>query len=286
MLSPISLKLIQLAIKEDVGSGDITTLALIPPDQRATARIIAKEALTVCGNKVAETVFHQLDSEVDYRTVVEDGEIVAAGGTVAELSGSLATLLQGERTALNFMQRLSGVATLTAAVVAEVSHTKAQILDTRKTTPGWRELEKYAVRCGGGTNHRLGLFDQVLIKNNHLDATGADAGTAVKIAREKVRPGVSIEVEVRNIDELTQAAKARPDLILFDNMSPPQLVSALIVLRTLDPLNEIKTEASGGITLDNVRQYAETGVDSISLGLLTHSARAVDLSLRIQHEDR
>jgi nicotinate-nucleotide pyrophosphorylase (carboxylating) len=284
MLSPISLKLIQLAIKEDIGSGDITTDSLIRRDQRATARILAKESLIVCGNKMVETVFHQIDPQLAFRIVIEDGECADPGETIAELSGSLSSILQAERTALNFLQRLSGIATLTADVVDAVKGTDVRILDTRKTTPGWRELEKYAVRTGGGDNHRQGLFDQVLIKNNHIDALGGDAGAAVKMARERVKSGIAVEVEVRSIDELTKAAKAGPDRILFDNMTPAQLVSALLVLQTLDPQRRISTEASGGISLDNVREYAETGVHFISLGLLTHSARAVDISLRIQHE--
>ena len=285
MLSPISLKLIQTALKEDIGSGDITTKSLIADDRAASARLLAKENMIVSGNKVVETVFRQVDDELSYRTLIADGSQAVAGEIIGEVEGRLTSILQAERTALNFIQHMSGISSLTRQVVDRVEGTGVKILDTRKTTPGFRELEKYAVLMGGGVNHRKGLYDQVLIKNNHIDALGGDVTEAVITARERVPEHTIIEVEIRNIDELTKAVRGRPDVLLLDNLSPQQIVSALIVLRTMDPAGVILTEASGGITLDNVRDYAETGVNSISLGLLTHSARAADISLRIANED-
>ncbi len=284
MWSHVTLNLVDLALSEDVGAGDLTTRALIDPAVQAKARIIAKESLIVCGLSVARLVFSRVNVHLNFKSLAEEGARVEAGTAVAEVSGSFAAILEGERTALNFLQRLSGIAGKTAATVKKIRGTGATILDTRKTTPGWRELEKYAVRTGGGANHRLGLFDQVLIKNNHIDALKGDVARAVLAARAKHPPPIRIEVEVRNRAELEQAAVAKPDIILFDNYSPEDLASDIIWLRSLESGKEILTEASGGIREENVLDYAKSGVNFLSLGALTHSARAADLALRFVDE--
>jgi nicotinate-nucleotide pyrophosphorylase (carboxylating) len=273
-------RLIALAIEEDLGSGDITTELLVPKHTTGTARIIAKEQLTVCGLLVAKAVFKQLDPEFSFSAKVSDGVVVSAGEEIASMSGSLQTILSGERTALNFLQRLSGIASQTSRLVGKVSHTKAILLDTRKTTPGLRVFEKYAVTVGGGSNHRHGLYDRVLIKNNHIDALGGDVSRAVALAKAQRPSGMLVEVEVRSIAELNQAVSAEPDIILFDNMSPDALREALLVLESANQSGSIISEASGGIGEGNLVAYAETGVQFISLGALTHSARSMDLSLR------
>ena len=284
MWSHVTLNLIDLALSEDVGAGDLTTRALIDPSIQAKARIIAKEPLILCGLGIARLVFSRVNVHLAFKGLTEDGARVPAGAAVAEVSGSFAAILEGERTALNFLQRMCGIAGKTAATVEKIRGTGATILDTRKTTPGWRELEKYAVRTGGGANHRLGLFDQVLIKNNHIDALNGDVGKAVRAARAKHAPPIRIEVEVRNRAELEQAAAAGPDIILFDNYSPVGLAEDLAWLKGLKGGTEIRTEASGGIREENVLEYARTGVDYLSLGALTHSAPAADLSLRFVDE--
>ena len=275
---PDSSQLIGIALAEDIGSGDITSEPLIEPGRLARARVLAKEQLVLCGQDIVAQVFHAVDSRIDYQTLVKDGQAVEPGVSVGEVAGPLLGILSAERTSLNFLQRLSGIATLTARFVELVSGTKTQILDTRKTTPAWRELEKYAVAMGGGVNHRRGLFDAVLLKDNHLDAVSGDISSAVRLCREKNAEGVKIEVEVRNRDELERALAAGPDAILLDNMSAAEVKSSLQVVR--EGSQSIFVEASGGISLENVVDYAETGVDAISLGALTHSARAVDLSLQ------
>lgn len=275
--------LIELALREDLGeAGDVTSNALIPEKTQATARVIAKEDLRVCGLPVAELVFQSLSTDVRFEARVHEGEFVSSGALLATVSGSLRALLAGERTALNFLQRLSGIATKTATLVATVPP-DVKILDTRKTTPGLRELEKYAVRIGGGTNHRIGLYDMVLIKNNHIDALNGDVALSVRKARDYVRSGMKgaplkIEVEVRDFAELESAISAQPDIILLDNMNPEQIVAAVNRCRGTG----IKLEASGGINESNLKEYASTGVDYISLGALTHSVRAADIAMRLE----
>ena len=268
---------VQAALAEDIGGGDATTLAIVPETATAKAVLRAHEPLVVAGLDFAEAAFRELSTAVKMKRLAKDGRRVKAGASLLKISGPARAILSAERVALNFVQRLSGVATLTARFVEAVKDTSAQILDTRKTTPGWRRFEKYAVACGGGKNHRLGLFDLVLIKDNHLAALrGAKPNViaaAVRRAREK-NPRLKIEVEADTLEQAGQAADAGADIILLDNMNPAQL--RLAVQKTK---GRAKTEASGGVNLGNVRAMAKTGVDFISVGALTHSARAVDIGL-------
>jgi nicotinate-nucleotide pyrophosphorylase (carboxylating) len=271
---------VEVALAEDVGSGDVTTLATVPDDATATAALMAREPLILAGILFAEIAFHQLASDVRVRRFVEDGQRVERGSNVLEICGSARAILTAERVALNFVQRLSGVATLTAAFVQAIQGTHAAILDTRKTTPGWRRFEKYAVSCGGGCNHRFGLFDLVLIKDNHLAALRHEKPNAIAAAVGSARamfPNLKIEVETDTLKQVGQAADAGADIILLDNMSPVLLREAVQFVA-----GRAKTEASGGVTLDTVREIAETGVDFISVGALTNSARAMDLALDFQ----
>ena len=268
---------VQAALAEDLGSGDVTTLATVPEDAGAVAAMVAREPLTVAGLALAEAAFRELDAKVALLPGCQDGQPVLRGATLLTLSGSARTLLTAERVALNFVQRLSGVATLTAQFVAAVRGTRAQILDTRKTTPGWRRFEKYAVACGGGRNHRFGLHDQVLIKDNHLAALRTAQPNAIAAAVGRARaqfPQLKIEVEADTLAQVGQAVAAGADIILLDNMNPDQLRAAVALVA-----GRALTEASGGVNLSNVRAIAETGVDFISVGALTHSARAVDIAL-------
>lgn len=268
---------VERALGEDVGSGDATTLALVPPDSASSALMNARVGMTVCGVGIAERVFKELDSGVKVECRVGDGDRVEAGAALLRIEGPTRAILTGERTALNFMQRLSGVATLTSRYVAAVAGLKTEILDTRKTTPGWRLLEKHAVACGGGRNHRVGLYDMVMIKDNHLAALRDAEPNAIAAAVERARagaPDLKVEVEADNLEQVAQAAEAGADIILLDNMPPAMLREAL---RIID--GRCQTEASGGITLETIRAVAETGVDFISVGALTHSATAVDIGL-------
>ncbi|HKA26937.1 MAG TPA: carboxylating nicotinate-nucleotide diphosphorylase [Gaiellaceae bacterium] len=257
-------------LAEDLGEGDLTSDALVPEDVTAEASILLKEPGIVCGLEVARAVFAELDPDVRFEPLVADGD--KTEGDVARLEGRARALLAGERLALNVLGRLSGIATVTRRYVDEVAGTGAEILDTRKTTPGLRLLEKYAVRCGGGRNHRLALDDGILIKDNHLRVAGSIA-SAVELAQAT---GEEVEVECDTLEQVDEALAAGADLILLDNMTPPQLEQA--VARTG---GRAKLEASGGITLDNVRAIAETGVDFVSVGALTHSARALDVSMEV-----
>jgi len=270
-------RVVQLALAEDVGGGDITTLATVAPNTIAKAVMIAREQLVVAGLPVAEAVFGELSSAIRIRRTAKDGDRVTAGQSLLHVSGPAQAILTGERVALNFVQRLSGIATLTRQYVDAVKGTRAQILDTRKTTPGLRRLEKYAVTCGGGHNHRAGLFDRVLIKDNHLAAMQHEPpnpiAAAVRRAREKY-PQHKIEVEADTLEQVEQAMAAGADIILLDNMNLVQLRVAVQQAK-----GRAKTEASGGVNLASVRQIAETGVDCISVGALTHSARAADIAL-------
>ncbi len=271
---------VNAALTEDIGREDVTTRALVGPRLVARARIVARESLVVAGLVFAHAVFKALSRRLRIRALVRDGDRVNAGDAVLEVSGPARPILTGERVALNFVQRLSGVATTTAAFVREIAGTHARILDTRKTTPGWRRFEKYAVQCGGGSNHRLGLFDLFLVKDNHLvalrHAPGGAIAAAVKMCRA-YQPGLKVEVETDALDQVREAVAAGADFILLDNMPPPLLRRAVKLVN-----GRAITEASGGVRLENVRKIAETGVDFISVGALTHSARAADLALDLE----
>lgn len=265
------------ALAEDIGSGDVTSLACIPAGATASARMNAREPLTLAGVAFAETAFRELAPNATLRRLAEDGARLQPGEPILEVSGSARGILSAERVALNYVQRLSGVATATAAYVSAVAGTPAKILDTRKTTPGWRRFEKYAVACGGGTNHRIGLHDLVLIKDNHLAALAGEPPDAITAAVRRARaqfPALRVEVEADTPEQAEQAAKAGADIILLDNMEPAVLRDALARIA-----GRSRTEASGGITLETIRAVAETGVDFISVGAITHSARAVDIGL-------
>lgn len=267
--------LIDLAFEEDIGIGDITTEATVVPEREGIGTLLAKSGGVVAGLPVAERVFAKLDATLAFRSLVNDGDAVEAGTSIAEVQGSAKTILIGERTALNFLQRLSGIATLTSQFVEAVADYNAKIVDTRKTAAGWRALQKYAVRVGGGYNHRFGLYDGVLIKDNHIVAAGGIA-SAVQRAREVVPHTAKIEVEVENLDQMDEALDAGADILLLDNMSSGAMQSVVHEVGDL-----AVTEASGGITLERVREVAATGVDIISVGALTHSAMPMDISLML-----
>jgi nicotinate-nucleotide pyrophosphorylase (carboxylating) len=266
-------------LNEDIGRGDITPQAPVMRSQSAKGRFIAKEAMVVAGLEAAEAVFSTLDSQQQIEAFVSDGDEVEAGKVIARTAGFADVLLAGERLALNLMQRLSGIATMTRRFVEAVEGTRAQIVDTRKTTPGLRMLEKYAVATGGGRNHRFGLDDGVLIKDNHIALAGGVA-TAVERARKAVGHLHKVEVEVSRERDLRDAVEAGADILLLDNQTPDETRRLVEVARALKP--DVLLESSGSITLENVRAYAEAGVDLISIGALTHSARAVDISFKIQ----
>lgn len=265
-------ELIDRALAEDLDTGDVTSQAVVPEDATARARIDQKAAGVIAGLQVAESVFRRVDPALRWHTHVEEG-VWREGGLVAEVAGSARSVLAGERVALNFLGRLSGVATLTARYVRAIEGTGARILDTRKTTPGLRALEKQAVVAGGGHNHRVGLFDQMLLKENH-SALGGGVGEATRRALAAAPEGMRVEVECQTLAEVDEALGAGATAILLDNMSLDQLRAAVGRTR-----GRAETEASGGVTLDTVRAIAETGVDWISVGALTHSAPALDLSL-------
>ncbi len=266
-------------LNEDIGRGDITTQATVMRSQSAKGRFIAKEAMVVAGLEAAEAVFSTLDSQQQIEAFVSDGDEVEAGKVIARTTGFADVLLAGERLALNLMQRLSGIATHTRRFVEAVEGTNAQIVDTRKTTPGLRMLEKYAVATGGARNHRFGLDDGVLIKDNHIALAGGVA-TAVERARKAVGHLHKVEVEVSRERDLRDAVEAGADILLLDNQTPEETRRLVEIARSLKP--DVLLESSGGITLENVREYALAGVDLISVGALTHSARAVDISFKIQ----
>jgi nicotinate-nucleotide pyrophosphorylase (carboxylating) len=269
------------ALEEDLGtSGDLTSRAIIPPDRVGQAVLVAREAGILAGLPAAQQTFALVDPDLHFQAERADGDRVGPGDRLATVSGRMRSILAGERTALNFLQRLSGVATLTRRHVDAVAGLPCQILDTRKTTPGWRLLEKYAVRCGGGTNHRMGLGDGILIKDNHLAALGGGlsaVGEAVRLARRQHPTGIPVEVEVDDLAQLDHALAARPDMVLLDNMTLDQLREAVRRRNAVAP--NVLLEASGGVTLTSLRDIAATGVDRISIGALTHSARALDIGL-------
>jgi nicotinate-nucleotide pyrophosphorylase (carboxylating) len=262
------------ALSEDLGAqGDITSDASIPQTSESKAMLVARAPGVIAGMDVVAYVFEALDPSVSLERLVSDGERVHAGSSIARIAGHSRTILTGERTALNLLGRMSGVATATAELVAAVSGTGAKISDTRKTMPGLRALDKYAVRVGGGMNHRFGLYDAALIKDNHLVAAGS-IPAAVAVVRAKVNPGVMIEVEVESLEQLAEVLETDADRVLLDNMGPEMLTRAVEMVA-----GRMTTEASGGVTLENVRQLAETGVDIISVGWITHSAPQLDVAL-------
>jgi nicotinate-nucleotide pyrophosphorylase (carboxylating) len=268
---------VRAALTEDVGTGDVTTLATVPEKAIASAFMVAREPLVVAGLNFAELAFRELSPDVELERPIADGQRAHTGGKLLRVRGSARAVLTAERVALNFVQRLSGVATATAAFVEAVRGTQARILDTRKTTPGWRRFEKYAVACGGGTNHRVGLHDMVLIKDNHLAALRDAPPNAIAAAVQRARaayPHLKVEVEADTLDQVRHAAEAGADIILLDNMTTAQLREAVQLVN-----GRAKLEASGGVNLQTVRAIAETGVDFISVGAITHSARAVDIGL-------
>ena len=267
-------------LAEDIGRGDITTQSTVDPNVRGRGKFLAKEYLVICGIEVAEAVFFNLDAEsMEIETSFNEGDEVEEGTVFATLIGAADVLLTGERVALNLLQRMSGVATLTRQFVKAVEGTAAQIVDTRKTTPGLRLLEKYAVTVGGGKNHRMGLDDGVLIKDNHITLAGGIT-EAVTAAKERVGHLHKIEVEITNWAQLREAITAGADIVMLDNQSPDEAAKLVEMSRNLNPA--VLIEASGGMELDRVRSYAEAGVDLISVGRLTHSAKAVDISFKIQ----
>jgi nicotinate-nucleotide pyrophosphorylase (carboxylating) len=267
-------KLVRAALDEDAAASDVSSIATIVSGRRARCSIVARETGVICGIPLVREAFRQRDPLVSVRSTVRDGRLVTAGSPVIFITGQPRGLLSAERVALNFMQRLSGIASLTHRYVEAVKGTSAKILDTRKTTPGWRRLEKYAVRAGGGMNHRMDLSSAVLIKDNHLAAVNGDVELAVRRAREVAPPRTPVEVECDNLDQVRSALVAEADVIMLDNMTNPMMREAVELVN-----GRAVTEASGGMTLDRVRSVAETGVDWISVGALTHSARAMDLAL-------
>jgi len=271
---------IAAALKEDIGDGDVTTDFFVPETLHATGRIVARENAVIAGTGVASEVFRQVDPSTDIQILCRDGDSVAAGDGIIEVRGLARSILKGERVALNFLQRLCGIATLTRQFVDAVGNYSTKILDTRKTTPGLRALEKAAVVAGGGVNHRFGLYDMVLIKDNHLAALGELSSFADRIRQlRQERPNIRIEVEADDLEQARTFVEVDGiDVILLDNMTPAQIREALALKR-----NNIKFEASGGITLKNVRRVAATGVDYISIGALTNAARAIDIALGMTH---
>lgn len=265
--------IIRNALQEDIHTGDLTTQAVVPDPQPATARLVAKESMTVAGMDVAARVFRLLDPAVTFVASVHDGQQVEKGTVLARISGDAGFLLQGERVALNLLQRMCGIATLTACYVAAVSGTKARIVDTRKTTPGLRVLEKYAVRVGGGINHRTGLYDGILIKENHIAAAGG-ISEAIRRARAYIPHTLKIEIETETVEQVQEALAAGADIIMLDNMDCATMAGCVALIN-----GQALVEASGGVNLDTVRAIAETGVDIISIGALTHSPRAMDISM-------
>ena len=271
---------IGIALREDIGGGDITTVSFVPENQQASARIIARERAIVAGIDVAADVFRRVDASLHPEILRGDGAIVDSGESVLEVRGNARSILTAERVALNFLQRLSGIATLTHQFVEAVVDNRAKIFDTRKTTPGLRKLEKAAVVAGGGKNHRFGLYDMVLVKDNHLLARPNFSNIAETIRRlHEDRPDIKIELEADTLDQVRAfIGMDGVDVILLDNMSAPQMREAVTLGQ-----GKVKFEASGGVTLQNVGQIAATGVDYISIGALTHSARAIDFSLEMTH---
>lgn len=266
--------IINLAMNEDIGTGDITTLSTIPADKNAFGRFIAKEDMIICGIDLAKYIFSKVDTSIEFTANFKDGDKVVKGDVIATVSGNARNVLTGERTALNFMQRLTGVASRTALAVAEVKGTSAKIADTRKTTPGMRVLEKYAVKVGGGTNHRFNLADGVLIKDNHIAVSGGITA-AINNARKNIPHTLKIEVEVESIEQLIEALDAGADIIMLDNMTNEMMAECVEITA-----GRALLEASGNMGEKSLSDVAATGVDIISIGALTHSVKAADISLK------
>jgi len=284
--------IVQLAIKEDIGDGDITSKIFIPDGSETEGMLVAKEAGIVAGLPVAGYVLSQIDKNLILTSNIEDGSRIKKGTIIGSVKGLTLSLLSAERLVLNFLQRLSGIATATNRFAEKIKGYRTQIMDTRKTAPGWRYLEKYAVRVGGGINHRMGLYDQILIKDNHLKTMESEKengaiGRLVNKAREQIENGMLIEVEVEDLCQIKDVVDAGVDIILFDNMEPSKIREAVDMVKEFEGNQSartgkaILTEASGNITIENVEEYADAGVDRISVGSITHSARALDISFEI-----
>jgi len=286
-LSEFALKdLIRNAFKEDIGSGDITTELLVPKNEVIKAAIILKEKATVAGLEIARKVFKAVNKDIRFEAVSADGSQEKPGKIIAKIQGQAGSILSGERTALNFLSHLSGVATVTRSFVDEVKPYKAKIMDTRKTTPGLRELEKYAVALGGGHNHRMGLWDAVLVKDNHIavlkaGARGINIKDIARLVKEKKPKGMKTDIEVRNLKEFQEVLEIPPDIIMLDNMDISQIKKAVAMRDAQPSRKNVKIEVSGGVRLSNIKAIARAGVDMISIGALTHSAKAVDMSLEV-----
>lgn len=269
-------RLIKLALEEDIGTGDLTARAFRKQNKRGVFKYLAKEDFILCGTKAASLVFKQLDQDINVRFYNEDGTNLKKGEFFGEVEGPIYSILTGERTSLNFLQRLSGIATETASYVKELDGTDIRLLDTRKTTPGWRVVEKYAVLTGGGHNHRMGLFDGVMLKDNHIDAAGG-IREAVALMKRNIPSTVKVEVEVRNHEEAEHAADAGADIIMLDNFAIKDIQKAIDIIG-----GRAKIEVSGGIRKENLKDYRGLAIDYISVGALTHHATSVDISLKIQ----
>jgi len=267
--------LIDLALREDIGTGDVTSESTIPENVMAKAVILSKDEGIIAGLDIAGEVFRKIDPDIDYKKLVSDGDKITKWQELATVEGKARSLLTAERTVLNFLQRLSGVATITSKYVKAVSGYKARIVDTRKTTPGWRALEKFAVRVGGGGNHRFGLYDAVLIKDNHIAVAGSIT-EAVARAKERIPHTMKIEIETENLNQVCEAIESKADIIMLDNMSLDMMSEAVKLIN-----GKAIVEASGGIKLENIASVAATGVDLISIGALTHSAMSLDISMDI-----
>jgi len=268
--------LTKYALIEDIGSGDVTTEATVPTDSRAAAIILAKQDMVLAGLEVCQEVFQFLDPAIEFTSFVRDGDRIRTGTEIALLSGNTRALLMGERVALNLLQHMSGIATQTARYVEKIEGLKAEVLDTRKTHPGLRELEKYAVRIGGGKNHRFGLYDGILIKDNHIKVAGSIT-KAIEGVRKKSHLLLKIEVETKTLDEVQEALATKPDIIMLDNMQVDMMREAVFLIH-----RQALVEASGNVTLETIRTIAETGVDFISCGSITHSTAAVDISMKLK----
>ncbi len=271
--------ILRIALNEDVGSGDITTNFTIPKSKKAEAIFLVKSEGIICGLDVAERVFHLLDKKISFQKFSKDGDEVQSGTVAALIQGNARAILTAERTALNFLQRMSGVSTMTNKIVNEISHTKAKILDTRKTAPCLRIFDKYAVKTGGGENHRIGLYDMILIKDNHIAVSGSitNAVNACRKELSKSKKKILLEVETKNLIEVKEAIENNVDIIMLDNFSIHMMKKAVNMIS-----GKCRVEASGGINFKNVKKIAETGVDYISIGALTHSVKALDISLDIR----
>lgn len=272
-------EIIRHALDEDIQTGDVTTHAIIPADVLGRGKFFIKANGIIAGLSVAKNVFEMVDEKIGFKVLIRDGEKVKVGDVVAEVNGQASSILTAERTALNFLQRMSGIATLTNKFVERIKHTKAKILDTRKTVPGLRLLDKEAVRLGGGKNHRIGLFDMFLIKDNHIEIAGSitNAVNACRKFQQKNNPDLNIEVEVKNLEEVKEALTCNVDIIMLDNFDIELMKEAVNLIN-----RKCLVEASGNINIDNVKEVAETGVDFISVGALTHSVKALDISLEVE----